>query len=218
MGPTILRMGRRVFLSLLDKLKFTRKKTARQLVGVKDIKDYSLELYNGGALLFYKIQPANINTLPETVLGAKITNLMTVIKSITDIEISCFNTAENFGGNREYLQSRLAEEQENKIKELLRKDLKYIDHIKNEMATAKDFLITVRFNMREREQIPVSVHRIEKTIKDSGFCPKLLTKADIKHMLAVYYEQNISDDAHEDYSGQRWVAQNGDGPVHERRA
>ena len=191
-------------MSLFDELKFFDKRTARQLMGVKDIKEYAAELYNGDTLLFYKIQPANINTLPQSVLAAKITNLMTIIKSIREIEVSCFNTAENFNGNREFLKRRIAEEPEQVIRDLLQKDLGHLDEIKRGMATAKDFLITIRFNIKERDQVETAASRIEKTVKDGGFYPRLLRKSDIKHMLAVYYEQNISDDSHEDFSGERW--------------
>ena len=47
--------------------------------------------------------------------------------------------------------------------------------------------------------------RIEKSLKDQGFTTRKANNADIKRLLGVYYEQNVTTEKYEDYDGERWV-------------
>jgi len=47
--------------------------------------------------------------------------------------------------------------------------------------------------------------RIEKNLKDQGFSATRADNADIKRILAVYFEQKVTSDRYEDFDGERWV-------------
>ena len=47
--------------------------------------------------------------------------------------------------------------------------------------------------------------RIEKSIKDNGFTVRRATEEDLKRMLGVYFEQNVTTERYEDHDGERWV-------------
>ena len=47
--------------------------------------------------------------------------------------------------------------------------------------------------------------RIEKNILEQGFKVKRADKEEIKKMLAIYYEQNVTTEKFEDYDGERWL-------------
>ncbi len=47
--------------------------------------------------------------------------------------------------------------------------------------------------------------RIEKSLKDQGFAAKRADNQDIKRLLGVYYEQNVTTEKYEDYDGERWI-------------
>ena len=47
--------------------------------------------------------------------------------------------------------------------------------------------------------------RIEKSLKEQGFSVKRADKEDVKRILAVYYEQNVTTEKFEDFDGERWV-------------
>ena len=49
------------------------------------------------------------------------------------------------------------------------------------------------------------LNRIEKTLRDQGFSVKRTEKEDIKRILAVYFEQNVTTEKFEDFDGERWV-------------
>ena len=50
--------------------------------------------------------------------------------------------------------------------------------------------------------------RIEKSLNEQGFSVKRADKEDIKRILAVYFEQNVTTEKFEDFDGERWVILN----------
>ena len=46
---------------------------------------------------------------------------------------------------------------------------------------------------------------MEKRIRDQGFHVRLAEEQDIKRLLAVYYQQDVTTDCFEDYDGERWA-------------
>ena len=47
--------------------------------------------------------------------------------------------------------------------------------------------------------------RIERSLKEQNFSVKRADKEDIKRILAVYYEQNVTTEKFEDIDGERWI-------------
>ena len=76
------------------------------------------------------------------------------------------------------------------------------------MATAREFLIIVRLrNEKEGETLPY-LNRIEKTLNEQGFTVKRAGENDIKRILAVYFEQNVTTERFENFDGERWIVLN----------
>lgn len=73
------------------------------------------------------------------------------------------------------------------------------------MATAREFLILIRLREEKGKEIFSFLDRIEKSLKEQGFEVKRAGEEDIKRILAVYYEQNVTSEKFEDYDGQRWI-------------
>jgi len=120
----------------------------------------------------------------------------------------CLNSRENFEDNKRFLRSRIEQEQNPVVRKLLEKDLSYLYRIQVQMATAREFLILIRLrNEKEKEVFPY-LSRIEKSLKEQGFSVKRADKEDIKRILAVYFEQNVTTEKFEDFDGERWVILN----------
>ena len=62
-------------------------------------------------------------------------------------------------------------------------------------------------NEKEKEVFPY-LSRIEKSLKEQGFTVKRAENEDIKRILAVYFEQNVTTERFEDFDGERWVILN----------
>ena len=74
-----------------------------------------------------------------------------------------------------------------------------------QMATAREFLIIIRLKNEKESDVFTYLSRIEKSLKDQVFTTRRADNADIKRLLGVYYEQNVTTERYEDNDGERWV-------------
>lgn len=182
-----------------------KRASTRRLIGIKDITDYSLVTYEHGELVYFLIKPTNLSVLSDENIRARIYALMTVLVGMTEIEMCAYNSRENFDGNKQYLKKRIKEETNYVIRQLLERDMEHLDEIQVQTATAREFAIVVRLkNQSEKEVFPY-LNRIEKTIRDQGFAVKRADREDIKRLIAVYFEQNVTQETFEEHDGDRWV-------------
>jgi len=180
------------------------KASTRQLMGIADITDHAL-VTGYGELVFFMIKPTNISVLSESSVGARIYALMNVLKGIAEIEMLCLNSRENFEDNKTHLRSRMDAEQNPVIRKLLGQDATALDRMQVQMATAREFLIIIRLRDEKESEVQPYLSRIEKSLKNQGFTARKADEADIKRLLGVYYEQNVTTEKYEDFDGERWV-------------
>lgn len=189
----------------LKKQEAKRQASTRQLIGAKEITDYSLVTYGQGELVYFIVKPTNISVLSQASVGARIYALMTVLKGVAEIEMLCLNSRESFEDNKRFLRSRIEQEENPVVRKLLEKDLTHLDRIQVQMATAREFLIVIRLKDEKETEVFQYLARIEKSLKEQGFSVKRADKEDIKRLLAVYYEQNVTTEKFEDFDGERWI-------------
>jgi len=195
-------------MSKKEKQKEKQKLATRQLIGTKAVTDYSLQTYDHGELVFFIIKPSNISVLSEASLSARIYGLMTVLKGMTEIEMLCLNSRENFEDNKRFLRSRMEQEDNPTVRKLLQADLNFLDRIQVQMATAREFLIIIRLKDEKQSEVFPYLNRIEKTLREQGFSVKRAGNEDIKRLMAVYFEQNVTTEKFEEFDGERWVILN----------
>ncbi|MGX8833700.1 hypothetical protein ACWG0P_05745 [Amedibacillus sp. YH-ame6] len=181
-----------------------KKQSTRELVNTKTITDYSLQQYGGDEVVFFMIQPQNLSVMSHENIGSKIFALTNVLKGLADLEMICLNSRDNFQENKLFLRKRIEEEENQKIVMLLERDLLHLDKIQIQTATARLFLLAVRIKPNDQVEIMQLIHRIEKLIKLQNLSVKRAKKNDLKSMLAVYFEQNVTTDHFEDIDGERW--------------
>ena len=179
--------------------------STRQLIEAKAVIDYSLVTYGQGELVHFIVKPSNISVLSEASIGARIYALMTVLKGVAEIEMLCLNSRESFENNKQFLKMRMEQEDNPVIRKLLEKDQNHLDRIQVQMATAREFLILIRLKDEKESEVFPYLSRIEKSLKEQGFSVKRADKEDIKRLLAVYYEQNVTTEKFEDFDGERWI-------------
>lgn len=158
-----------------------------------------------GELVYFIVKPTNISVLSESSVGARIYALMTVLKGVAEIEMLCLNSRESFEDNKRFLKSQMEQEENPVIRRLLEQDQTHLDRIQVQMATAREFLIMLRLKDEKESDIFPYLSRIEKSLKEQSFSVKRADKEDIKRILAVYYEQNVTTEKFEDFDGERWI-------------
>jgi len=180
--------------------------STQSLMNIETITDYSL-VTPYGELVYFIIHPTNISVLSESSVAARIYSLMNVMKGNGEIEILCLNSKENFDDNKAFLRERMEQESNPIIRKLLLQDSQNLDRMQVQMATAREFLIIIRLKNEKESDVFSYLSRIEKNLKDQGFTTRRADNADIKRLLAVYFEQNVTSDRYEDFDGERWVIQ-----------
>ena len=180
------------------------RQSTRQLIGIDGISEYSL-LTSHGELAFFSIKPTNISVLSDASVAARIYALMTVLKGQTEVEMLCINSRENFEENKSFLKARTNAENLPAVRKLLELDAVSLDRLQVQMATAREFLIIVRLKREKETDVRSHLMTIEKSLKDQGFTVRLCESVDIKRLLGVYYEQNVTTEKYEDNDGDRWI-------------
>lgn len=186
------------------KKKKRKRQSTRELINTKTITDYSLQQYGGDELVFFLMEPQNLSVMSRENIGSKIFALTNVLKGMADLEMVCLNSRDNFEENKLFLKKRMDTEENEKVRQLLQKDLLDLDKIQIQTATARLFLLTVRIKPNDQVEVMQLIHRIEKLIKLQNLTVKRASKDDLKSMLAVYFEQNVTTDRFEDRDGERW--------------
>jgi len=113
--------------------------------------------------------------------------------------------ARNFENNKRFLRSRIEREDNPAVRKLLEADLAFLDRIQVQMATAREFLLIIRLRNEKESEVFPYLNRIEKTLREQSFSVKRAGKEDIKRLLAVYFEQNVTTERFEDFDGERWI-------------
>ena len=76
------------------------------------------------------------------------------------------------------------------------------------MATAREFLLIIRMKEQKESEMLSYFNRIEKMLEEQEFKVKRAEEEDIRRILAVYFEQNVTTEKFEEYDGERWIILN----------
>lgn len=179
--------------------------STRKLIGIKDISDASLVTYDQGEFVYFLIKPTNISVLSEESISARIYALMTVLKGMPEIEMCAYNSRENFDGNKRYLKKRMEEETNYIIRQLLEQDMAHLDNIQVQTATAREFAVILRFRKETDKEKARHINDVAQKLRDTGFTSKKASHEDIQRLVAVYFEQNVTQEVFDEHDGDRWV-------------
>ncbi len=178
--------------------------STRQLMGIDAIKDYCIATRMGD-LIFFIIKPTNISVLPDSSISARIYALLNVVKGQAELEMLALNSKESFDRNKNFYRERMNVEELPAIRRLLEQDSTHLDRIQALMASSREFYIIIRLRDERETDVFSYLSRIEQSINDNGFTTRRATDQDLKRMLGVYFEQNVTTEQFEDSDGDRWV-------------
>ena len=131
-----------------QKKKKRGKKSVQNLLGLQGFTAYGLQT-TGGELVFFAIQPTNISVLSHANVEIKIQNLLMVLRSLPHLEAVCLDSAQRFDDNQQFMEQRIRQEDNPKVRAALEQDREFLDSIQLEMSTARQFVLCLRFkNMK----------------------------------------------------------------------
>ena len=102
----------------------------------------------------------------------------------------------------------MEEESNPAVRKLLELDAGHLDRIQVQMATAREFLLIIRMKEQKESEMLSYFNRIEKMLEEQEFKVKRAEEEDIRRILAVYFEQNVTTEKFEEFDGERWIILN----------
>lgn len=170
-------------------------------IDIVGIGDGSIIKSDGTRFLFFKIEPSNLAVLSDLSVRAKIMDLMSIMQITGQIEMYAMDAKENYTGNKNYVTNRIKEETNPKLKDLLRKELRYVKEIESETSTSRQFLIVLKVRKGNERETKAELDKFMQVASQTMLRITKCTKDDVKSILAIYFHNDPSDQL-PDFDGQ----------------
>lgn len=190
-----------------EKLALRQHQSTRQLMGMQGIASHGITTSNS-ELVFFLIRPDNLSVLSSEGIRARVTALANLLRAEPAVELLVVDSRESFQRNKEFYQKRLEEETTPAIRKLLIEDMRHLDEILSSSASAREFVLILRRDLKS-DMSEGTLRQLEKGICDHGLHVHLADEQDVKRLLAVYYQHDITTDFFQDVDGEKAVIENG---------
>lgn len=177
--------------------------STRQLMGIVKITPHGIQT-EAGERVFYLIRPDNLSVLSPEVIRSRIRSLTVLLSTQPALEILALDSRESFQRNKEYYQRRIEEEMVPEVRDLLEKDLAHLDAIQFSSASSREFVLAIPLN-EKTDAGEGALRQLEKSICDHGIQVRLANEQDVKRLLAIYYQQDLTTEFFPDHDGEEYV-------------
>lgn len=191
-----------------QKHELRQRQTARQLMGISQLTDHGLKTADG-ELAFFLIKPDNLSVLSDEGIRGRMLALTRLLCAMPELRMLALDSRESFRHNKDWYRQRLEDEELPALRELLRQDSAHLDEIQTTTASAREFLLIFRLDQQTGGSDEIQLRQLEKRVRDQGFHVRLAEEQDIKRVLAIYYQQDVTTDRFEDFDGERWMMDHG---------
>ena len=186
-----------------ERKRLKQRQSTRQLMGIRKLLPHGVAI-PGGSLVFFLIHPDNLSVLSAEGIRQRVTALSNLFRAEEQVEVLGLDSRESFQRNQVYYQTRLEEETTPKIRELLQKDISYLDEIQTTSASSREFVLVLR--MEEQAALDEGgLRQKEKSLCDHGISVRLAEEQDVKRLLVSYYLHDADPESLEDVDGERVV-------------
>ena len=186
-----------------ERKRLKQRQSTRQLMGIRKLLPHGVAI-PGGSLVFFLIHPDNLSVLSAEGIRQRVTALSNLFRAEEQVEGLGLDSRESFQQNQVYYQTRLEEETTPKIRELLQKDISYLDEIQTTSASSREFVLVLR--MEEQAALDEGgLRQKEKSLCDHGISVRLAEEQDVKRLLVSYYLHDADPESLEDVDGERVV-------------
>ncbi len=183
-----------------QKKELRRRQSTRQLMGIDQLTEHGLKTAKG-ELVFYLVSPDNLSVLSSEGVRGRVRALTELLRSMEAVELLALDSRESFVSNKHHYQDRLEREDLPALRELLRQDMAHLDEIQSTTASAREFAFVYRRDEKSGEDAGY-LKQLEKRIRDCGFHVRMAEDQDMKRLLAVYYQQDVTTEHFESFDGE----------------
>ena len=191
-----------------QKKELRQRQSTQQLMGIDRLTDHGVKTPRG-ELVYFLIRPDNLSVLSAEVIRSRVRALMELLGGIETARLLALDSRESFQQNKLRYQERLEREDNPAVRELLRQDMAHLDTIQTTTASAREFAIAYALERQSNENTEALLSRMAKDIRYRGFHVQIAMGQDIRRLLAVYYQQDVTTEFFEQYDGEMAVNKNG---------
>ena len=173
-------------------------------MGIDRLTDYGVKTPKG-ELVFFLVRPDNLSVLSSEGVRGRVRALMELLRGTGTVTLRAMDSRESYEQNKIYYQQRMEMETNPAIRALLARDRAYLDEIQTMTASAREFAFVYPLERQGNESAEVQITRMAKDIRDRGFHVRIARDQDIKRLLAVYYQQDVTTEYFESIDGERAV-------------
>ena len=184
-----------------QKKELRQRQNTRQLMGIDRLTDHGVKTPKG-ELVFFLIRPDNLSVLSPEVIRGRVSAFENLLSIADVVKVLALNSRESFSQNKVWYQQRLEVETNPAIRKLLALDRAHLDKIQTTTASAREFALVCTMNRQGDESTEAWLSRMAKDIRDRGFHVRVAEEQDVKRLLAVYYQQDVTTEYFEDVVGE----------------
>lgn len=161
-------------------------KSLQQFFGFRKFSENGTET-NSGTLAFYEIKPNNLTVLPEHVTAEQIWHLQMILQQEEGVELLCLDGSDTGKENLRFLQRRIAEEENPRIRKLLEADREAFEaaHLAN--TSIRQFYIAIRMQNLTEAQQERRITEVGRLLREHNLTAHRLSQAEVRHMLGIYF-------------------------------
>ena len=190
-----------------EKKELRQRQTTRQLMGISQLTDCGVKTANG-ELAFFMVKPDNLSVLSSEGIRGRVLELTNLLCAMPEVRLLALDSRESFRRNKDWYRQRLEQEELPALRELLRQDAAHLDDIQATTASAREFAVVFRLDEKDGGISGSRLRQTEQSIRDLGFRVRLASGQDVKRLLAVYYQQDVTTERFDDFDGERWLMEN----------
>nr|WP_326175119.1 hypothetical protein [uncultured Oscillibacter sp.] len=190
-----------------QKKELRRRLSTRQLMGIDQLTEHGLKTVKG-ELVFFLLSPDNLSVLSADGVRNRVRALTDLLRSVDAAELLALDSRESFQNNKNYYQTRLEQEAVPAIREMLRQNMAHLNDIQSTTASAREFALVHRIDPKSNEDYS-TLKQLEKRVRDCDFHVRMAEEQDIKRLLAVYYQQDVTTEHFDSFDGEGSVRTNG---------
>ena len=187
-----------------QKKELRQRQSTRQLMGIDRLTDFGVKTPKG-ELVYFLVRPDNLSVLSGESVRGRVRALMELLRGTETVTLRAMDSRESYEQNKIYYQQRMEREENPAIRALLARDRAYLDEIQTMTASAREFALVYPLERQGNESAEVQITRMAKAIRDRGFHVRIARDQDIKRLLAVYYQPDVTTEYFESIDGERAV-------------
>ena len=183
-----------------QKKELRERQSTRQLMGISQLTGHGVKTAKG-ELVFFILRPDNLSVLSREGVHSRVSVLADLLRTVPAIRILALDSRESFLSNKHFYEERLAKETSPKIRELLQRDIDHLDAIQSTTASTREFALVYPLDKND----PMDPKLTEKSLLDRGLRVRLAGEQDVKRLLSVYYQQDVTTEFYPDLDGEEAV-------------